>query len=135
MSLEVYNQLLSDMLNQRQALAKLRAELEGREGRLCRQCGKFRHLAQNYRREGEQKKKEKEANKFEVLRSRVMQCGVREVRRQEVVGQKVKCFRCGKKGHKKWECPEGKGKKREEEAPPRKVWKRVKEHSGARGLP
>jgi len=32
------------MLNQRQALAKLRAELEGRKGRLCRECGKFRHL-------------------------------------------------------------------------------------------
>jgi len=69
MSLEVYNQLLSDMLNQRRALAKLRAELEEKEGRLCRQCGKFGHLTQNYRREGEQKKKKGEVNKFEVLRS------------------------------------------------------------------
>ena len=31
MSLEQYNNLMSNMLNQRQALAKLRAELEGRE--------------------------------------------------------------------------------------------------------
>jgi len=45
MSLKVYNQLMSDMLNQRHALAKLRAELEGREGRICRKCGRFGHLA------------------------------------------------------------------------------------------
>ena len=30
-----------------------------------------------------------------------MQCGVREVRRQEIVEGKVKCFGCGEKGHKK----------------------------------
>jgi len=118
MSLEVYNQLLSNMLNQRWTLAKLRTELEGREGRLCRLCGNFGHLTWNCRREGEQKKKEEERNKFEVLRSRVMQCRVREVRRQEVVGQIVKCFQCGKEGHKKWECSEGKRKKREEVVPP-----------------
>ena len=40
-------------------------------------------------------------NKFEVLRNQVMQCGVREVRRQEVVEQIVKCFWCGKEGHQK----------------------------------
>jgi len=57
------------MLNQRQTLAKLRTELERRERRLCRQCGKFKHLVWNCRREGEQKKKEEEGNKFEVLRS------------------------------------------------------------------
>ena len=44
-------------------------------------------------------------NKFAVLGSRVMQCGVREVRRQEVVKSEVKCFGCGKEGHRKWECP------------------------------
>jgi len=36
MSLEQYNNIMSKMLNQRHALAKLRAELEGREGKLCR---------------------------------------------------------------------------------------------------
>jgi len=36
MSLEQYNNLMSNMLNQRHALAKIRAELEGREGKLCR---------------------------------------------------------------------------------------------------
>ena len=40
-----------------------------------------------------------------------MQYGVREVRRQEVVEQKVKCFWCGKEEHKKWECPEKKKRK------------------------
>ena len=75
---------MSDMLNQRWALTKLKAELEGREGRLYRCCGKFGYLAQKYRSREEQKKKERTGeNKFEVLRSRVMQCGVKEVRRQE----------------------------------------------------
>jgi len=69
MSLEVYNQLLSNMLNQRQALTKLRAELEGREGKLCRQCGKFRYLTRNCRSREESKKSTMRGNKFEVLRS------------------------------------------------------------------
>jgi len=42
MSLDQYKNLMSSMLNQRQALAKLKAELEGREERMC---GKFGHLA------------------------------------------------------------------------------------------
>ena len=68
MSLEVYNQLMSDMLNQRQALTKLRAELKGREGKLCRQCGKFGHLAQNYRSRKEQKERRVAGNKFDVIK-------------------------------------------------------------------
>ena len=58
---------MSNMLNQRHALAKLRAELEGREGRICRKCGRFGHLARKYRSGEEQKKKIVEGNKFEVL--------------------------------------------------------------------
>ena len=102
MSLDQYNKLMSDMLNERCALAKLRAELEGRKGKLCRQYGKFRHLAQNCRSAKEQGKGRVAENKFKVLRSQVMQCGVREVRKQEVVREVVKCFECGKEGHKKW---------------------------------
>jgi len=65
-----------------------------------------------------------------------MQCGVREVRRQEVVREVVKCFGCGEKGHKKWECPRrSKRSRKEEAAPPREVWEKVKLHSGAKGLP
>jgi len=56
MSLEVYNQLMSNMLNQRCVLAKLRAELEGREGRICRKYGRFGHLIQRCRGREEQEK-------------------------------------------------------------------------------
>jgi len=73
-------------------------------------------------------------NKFEVLKSQVMQCGVREVRRQEIVREVVKCFGCGKERHKKWECPRKRESKREEAAPPREVWEKVKLYSCTKGL-
>ena len=38
MLLDQYNKLRSNMLNERHALTKLRAELEGRERRLCKHC-------------------------------------------------------------------------------------------------
>ena len=71
-----------------------------------------------------------------MLKNRVMQCGVREMRRQEVVENIVRCFGCGEEGHKKWECPKKKERsKNEEAAPPREVWEKVKLHLGAKGLP
>jgi len=39
-------------------------------------------------------------NKFEVLRSRIMQCGVEERVVRSVRMAVVKCFRCGEEGHK-----------------------------------
>jgi len=53
-------------------------KLEGREGILYRCCKRFRHFAWKCRSKEGQKKKM-------VLGSYVMQCVIREVRRQEVV--------------------------------------------------
>jgi len=55
-----------------------------------------------------------------------MQCGIREVRRQEVVRDVMKCFACGEKGHKKWECSRKNKRSREEKvAPPQDIWEKV----------
>jgi len=47
---------MSSMLNQKHALAKLRAELEGRKGKMCFSCKRFGHLAQNCRNRAEEEK-------------------------------------------------------------------------------
>ena len=84
---------MSNLLNEKCALAKLRAELEGRKGKLCRCCKKFGYLARNCRNKG---RKEKgiviPQNKFEILKSRVMQCGVegKTIRSMRIV--EVKCL-------------------------------------------
>jgi len=116
----------------------MRSELEGREGRRCWECKQFGHMAKNCRNKGGrmEEKKKKLPNRFEALASRVMQCGVKEVRRQEVVREVVKCFGCGREEHKKWECPKKNERSRKEKAaPPRDIWEKVKLHSGAKGLP
>jgi len=96
----------------------MRLELEGREGRKYWECKQFSYLAKNCRNKGEKvEEKKKMTNRFETLANRVMQCRVREVRRQEVVEQIVKCFWYGKKGHRKWKCVEKKEMRREEVAP------------------
>ena len=84
-------------------------------------------MAKNCRSKGRRNEKKKEGeNKFEVLANRVMQCGVREVRRQEVVEEKIQCFKCEKEGHKKWECPKMRDmKKKKKEALAPEVWRKV----------
>jgi len=98
---------MSGMLNQQYALAKLRAEIEGKEGKICWGCKRFGHLAHNCRNKtGEAKGKPIPQNKFKVIASRVMQCGVKEeveIKQQERVGE-IKCFRCWGVEHYKWEC-------------------------------
>ena len=106
MSLDQYNSLMNSLLKERYFLAKLREELEGKKGKLCRRYKGFRHLAHNCRNEREgEKKTVAPQNKFEILRSRVMQYGIEEqlVRKQESVV--VECFKCREKGHKCRECP------------------------------
>jgi len=106
MSQEQYNALMSSLLKEKYALAKLREELEGRKGKLCRSCKGFGHLAQNCRnRKGREKEAEMPQNKFEILRSRVMQCGIEERAVRSMKTVVVKCFKCGEGGHKCRECP------------------------------
>jgi len=95
----------NSLLHPFSALTKLREELEGRKRKLCRGCKKFEHLVCNYR-----NRKEKERgvatpqNQFEVLSSRVMQCGVEErvIRSMRIA---VRCFKCREEGHKCRKCP------------------------------
>ena len=87
----------------------MKSELEGREGKKCWEYRQFGHLAKNYRNKGKREEKRKMMmNKFEALASKVMQCGVKEVRRQEVIEEKPWCFRYGERRYKKWECPQKK---------------------------
>jgi len=96
---------MSNLLRERRSLTKLREELEEKRGKLCWYCKRFGHLAHNCRskREGE-KKEATPLNKFEVLSSRVMQYGVEEKTIKEHGTVVVKCFKCGKEGHKCKEC-------------------------------
>jgi len=92
---------MSNLLNEKHALAKLRAELEGRREKLCKSCKGFRHLAQNCRnKEGKEKRGAAPKNKFEALSSRVMQYGVEERIVRNVNTAAVKCFKYREKGHK-----------------------------------
>ena len=87
MSLQQYNLLMSNLLKKKYTLAKLREKLEGRKGKMCRSCKGSGYLACNCRNKKEGEKGTMvPQNKFEVLGSRMMQCGVKEkmIRRYEL---------------------------------------------------
>jgi len=97
---------MSNLLKEKRTLTSLRARLEGKRERECWSCKGFEHLAQNYRKQKEEGKRTVvPQNKFEVLRSRIMQYGVEErmIRRIGVI--KVECFKYREKGHKCKKCP------------------------------
>jgi len=74
---------MSNLLKEKCALTSLRAKLEGKRERECWKCRGFRHQAQHCRKEEKEKRKLTPQNKFEILASRVIRCGV-ELRRREV---------------------------------------------------
>ena len=80
MSQQQYNNLLSNILKEKQAFALLRVQLEERRERECWSYRKFGYLAYNCRtkKKEEKKKGEKPQNRYEMLATRVMQCGVRD---------------------------------------------------------
>jgi len=96
---------LSNLLREKHALTKLRVELEERKAKLCRSCKGFGHLAQNCRKKREEEKGvATPQNKFEILSSRVMQCGIERRIVKSMRMAAVKYFRCGGEGHKCREC-------------------------------
>ena len=117
MSQTQYRNLMSNLLNEKRALAKLRAELKGRKGKLYRCCKGFGHLARNCRKpKDEGKGTVVSQNKFEVLKSRVMQYGVEERVVRNIRTVVVRCFKCGEEGHKCKKCPLWIRRKNEEKA-------------------
>ena len=83
MSQTQYDSLMSNLLKEKCALAKLRAKLKERQGKMCFECKKFGHLACNCRNRREGKKRTLvPQNRFEALLSRVIRCRI-EIRRQE----------------------------------------------------
>jgi len=97
---------MSNLLKEKHTFALLRARLKGKRERKYWSCKGFRYLAQNCRKQKEEKKRTVVLqNKFEILRNRIIQCEVKErtIRRIRVV--EVECFKYGKKGHKCKECP------------------------------
>jgi len=129
---------MSSLLKEKRALAKLREELEGRKGKLCRSCKGFGHLARNCRNGKEREKGgEMPQNKFEVLRSRVMQCGIEERIVRSMRTTVVKCFRCGEEGHKYRMCPKrgkrvARPRKKKAHQGERREVRRVEEEKAAR---
>jgi len=102
MSLQQYNSLMNNLLKEKCALASLREKIKEKRKRVCWSYKEFGHLACNCRNKREEGKRTSvPQNRFKVLSSKVMKCGV-EIRRQEVEKkgeEAVQCFKCRSEGH------------------------------------
>jgi len=105
MSQTQYKALISNLLKEKCALTKLRAELEERKERMYFKCKNLGHLARNCRNQKRGEGKAIPQNKFEVLSSRVMQYGAEERMIRSIEAAVMRCFKCREEKHNCRECP------------------------------
>jgi len=89
---------MSRILNQWHTFVKLKTKIEKRKRKVYWKYGESGYLACNCRNKKiKMKRKLISQNKFEMIASRVMQCGVRKkvkVRKQKTIEKEVQYFRC-----------------------------------------
>ena len=133
---------MSRILNQWHTFVKLKAKIEKREKRKCWKCGESGYLACNCRnKKMKMKRKLISQNKFEIIASRVMQCGVRKkvkMRKQKTIEKEIQYFRCWKVGHYKQECPNievEKKRRKKKKQYTCSIWEKIQEYYKEQNIP